>query len=166
MMPTIKRILFTTDLSPNSEYVFRYAINSAIKHDAKIIILYVIEAMSPTGQTLLSAYLDADFQGKLMTEYIEHSDDQIKESLQKFCQTELNDDPDAIDRIETIETCTGYPAEVILKKADEFDCDAIVMGNHGKGLISETFLGSVSKRVLRRTRKPVFIIPIPPETSA
>ena len=41
------------------------------------------------------------------------------------------------------------------------DCDAIVMGNHGKGIISQTFLGSVSKQVLRRTRKPVFIIPLP-----
>lgn len=163
MTPTIKRILYTTDLSPNSEYVFRYAINSAIKHDAKIIILYVIEAMPPTGQSLLSLYLGADFQGKQLSESIERSGDQIKERLQKFSQAELNDDPDAIDRIQAIETCVGYPAEVILKKVDEFDCDAIFMGNHGKGLISETFLGSVSKQVLRRTRKPVFIIPIPSE---
>jgi len=36
-----------------------------------------------------------------------------------------------------------------------------VLGNHGKGIIANTFLGSTSKRVLRRTRKPVFIIPLP-----
>jgi nucleotide-binding universal stress UspA family protein len=35
------------------------------------------------------------------------------------------------------------------------------MGTHGKGVLSQTFLGSVTKRVLRRTRKPVFIIPLP-----
>jgi len=35
------------------------------------------------------------------------------------------------------------------------------MGTHGKGLISHAFLGSTAKRVLRRTRKPVFIIPLP-----
>ena len=46
MIPNIKRILYTTDLSPNSEYAFRYAINSAIKHDAKIIILHVIEPIA------------------------------------------------------------------------------------------------------------------------
>jgi len=35
------------------------------------------------------------------------------------------------------------------------------MGTHGKGIISHTFLGSVAERVLRRIRKPVFIIPLP-----
>jgi nucleotide-binding universal stress UspA family protein len=35
------------------------------------------------------------------------------------------------------------------------------MGTHSKGVIANTFLGSVAKRVLRRTRKPVFVIPLP-----
>ena len=43
MIPKIKKILYTTDLSLNSAYVFRYALNSAIKHDAKIDILHVLE---------------------------------------------------------------------------------------------------------------------------
>lgn len=166
MIPKIKKILYTTDLSPNSEYVFRYAINSAMKHDAKIVILYVIEALSPTGQSLLSAYLNTDFQQKLLPKNVKDAHDQILKNLQKFCQTELQDDPGAIDRVETIKTCEGYPAEVILKEADKMNCDAIVMGNHGKGVISQTFLGSVSKRVLRRTKKPVFIIPLPTTTAA
>jgi nucleotide-binding universal stress UspA family protein len=34
------------------------------------------------------------------------------------------------------------------------------MGAHEKG-IAHTFLGTVAKRVLRRSRKPVFIIPLP-----
>ena len=37
MIPKIKKNLYATDLSPNSAYVFRYAVNSAIKHDADII---------------------------------------------------------------------------------------------------------------------------------
>jgi len=44
-LPKIKRILYTTDVSPNSAYVFRYAINPAKKHDASIIILHVVEEM-------------------------------------------------------------------------------------------------------------------------
>jgi nucleotide-binding universal stress UspA family protein len=35
------------------------------------------------------------------------------------------------------------------------------MGIHGKGLIRHAFSGSTAKRVLRRTRKPVFIVPLP-----
>jgi len=41
----------------------------------------------------------------------------------------------------------------------------IFMGTHGQGGVSRTFLGSMAKKVLRRTRKPVFIIPLPKEES-
>jgi nucleotide-binding universal stress UspA family protein len=57
--------------------------------------------------------------------------------------------------------CEGFPAEEILKKANELSCDAIIMGTHGKGMIRHAFLGSTTKRVLRRVKKPVFIIPLP-----
>ena len=60
-----------------------------------------------------------------------------------------------------MEVVEGYPAEQILSKVDELNCDAIVMGTHGKGYLSHTFLGSVAQKVLRRVQKPVFIIPLP-----
>ena len=66
-----------------------------------------------------------------------------------------------MDRIESIEICKGYPAQEILSKADTLNCDALIMGTHGKGIMGQTFLGSVTKKVLRRVRKPVFIIPLP-----
>jgi nucleotide-binding universal stress UspA family protein len=61
--------------------------------------------------------------------------------------------------------CEGYPAEEILRRAIKLNCDAIFMGTHGKGFLRQTFLGSVAKKVLRQTRKPVFIIPLPKEES-
>ena len=87
--------------------------------------------------------------------------DRIRDRLKLFCEKELKNDPDCAKRVESLEVLEGYPAEVILGKADELNCDMIVMGTHGKGILSQTFLGSVTKRVLRRTRKPVFIIPLP-----
>jgi len=58
MILKIKKILYATDLSPNSAYVFRYAINSAIKHDADIIILHVFERIPGTAAGMLDFYLD------------------------------------------------------------------------------------------------------------
>ena len=58
----------------------------------------------------------------------------------------------------------GYPMEEILKVANEERCDVIILGSHGKGFLKQTFLGSVSRRVLDRSRKPVLVIPLPPET--
>jgi nucleotide-binding universal stress UspA family protein len=57
----------------------------------------------------------------------------------------------------------GYPVEEILKAADDEDCEAIVLGTHGKGFLRQTFLGSVAGSVLQRSRKPVFVIPLPSE---
>ncbi len=153
MIPEIKKILYTTDLSPNSAYAFRYAINSAKKHDATIIILHVVEEIAPFFQ---KERLKAISEKKI-TEAM----DRIRNQLKIFCDRELKDDPECVDRVVSIEVCQGYPPEEILKKADELNCDVIVMGTHGKGVIRHSFLGSAAQKVLRRVRKPVFIIPLP-----
>jgi len=70
-------------------------------------------------------------------------------------------EPDLMKIIDAIDVKEGFAAEEILQTAEKLDCDAIVMGSHGKGILHNTFLGSTSKQVLRRTRLPVFNIPIP-----
>ena len=161
MIPKIKKILYATDLSDNSAHAFRYAINSALKHDAGIIILHVFELITTTNRFALDLYLDEDLRKKIFNERVSDTIDRIRKRLKIFCDKEFGGDTKLADRVESIEVCEGFPAEEILKKADEFNCDAIVMGTHGKGLISHAFLGRTTKRVLRRTRKPVFIIPLP-----
>ncbi len=161
MIPTINKILYATDLSDNSAYAFRYAINSASKHDAAIIILHVFELASMTNKAVMDLYLDEDFRNRIYTERIADTIDRIRKRLKIFCDKELNGDPKYSNKVDSIEVCEGFPAEEILKKADEFSCDAIVMGTHGKDVVRHAFLGSTAKRVLRRTRKPVFIIPLP-----
>ena len=161
MIPKIQKILYATDLSPNSAYAFRYAINSALKHDAKIIILHVFESLSPAISAQVGLYLDFEQRKKIFDDRVSETLDRIKKRLSSFSTKELKGYPNADDRVESVQICEGFPADMILAKADEFECDAIVMGTHGKGIINNTFLGSVAKRVLRRARKPMFIIPLP-----
>jgi len=153
MMPEIKRVLYTTDLSPNSAYVFRYAINSAKKHDADVIILHVVQEGAP--------FFEEERLKIISEKKVAEAMDQIKNRLKIFSKRELKDDPQIVDRMVSIEVCKGYPPEEILRKADELNCDVIVMGTHGKGIIRHSFLGSTAQRVLRRVRKPVFIVPLP-----
>jgi len=163
MIPKIQKILYATDLSENSAYAFRYAINSAKQHDASIIILHVLEKMPPFARALVDSQLGEEKRKEIFDEKVAETMERIRKRLQMFCDLELKDDPECVDKVESIEVCEGYPAEEILKKADQLNCDAIIMGTHGKGIINHTFLGSVAKRVLRRIRKPVFIIPLPRE---
>jgi nucleotide-binding universal stress UspA family protein len=53
----IKRILYATDLSYNSVNAFDYAINLAIKFDAEITILHVMDEIVGTSLNMVSLYL-------------------------------------------------------------------------------------------------------------
>jgi nucleotide-binding universal stress UspA family protein len=156
MIPQIKKILYATDLSKNSAYAFYYAVDMAKKHDAKIIFLHAIE---PIPASAYGTYTDKLERGEQ-----EASMEVIRNRLRNFCEkAEEKDNLACLALVSRIVVRVGYPVEEILKAADEEGCDVIVLGNHGKGFLQQTFLGSISRSVLDRTRKPVFIVPLPPE---
>ncbi len=92
MIPNIKKILYATDLSENSAYAFRYAINSALKHDAGIIILHVFELGSATKRSTLNLYLDEDVREKIFNENVSDTIDRIRRRLKAICDKEFNGD--------------------------------------------------------------------------
>ena len=164
MIPKIQKILYATDLSPNAVYALRYAMDSAIKHNADLIILHVFEKVDPAGNAWLDPYLYEERHQKIYNEHITETKDLIKKRLKAIRENELKElknNPELEDMTISIEICEGFPAEEILSSAEALNCDAIIMGTHSKGFIANTFLGSTAKRVLRRTRKPVFIVPLP-----
>jgi nucleotide-binding universal stress UspA family protein len=85
----------------------------------------------------------------------------IRERLRQFAERELKRDPKTLKKVVSIAVVYGNPAAEILRKAEEMNADVVILGTHGKGVISHAFLGSVSEQVLHRIRKPVYIIPLP-----
>jgi nucleotide-binding universal stress UspA family protein len=163
MIPRIQKILYATDLTKNSAYAFRYALNSAQKHDAQIYLLHVIEILPPSVEGLIGLYLDQDQLRKMSQARKEEQIQRIHTRLEEFARRELERGSETMNRVAQILVIEGDPASEILKKVDELNCDIVVMGSHGHGIIAHTFLGSIAERVLHRIRKPVFIIPIPEE---
>jgi nucleotide-binding universal stress UspA family protein len=168
MVPQIKKILYATDLTKNSTYVFYYAMDLARKHDARIIILHCIQTISPSQYA--HGWMTDDLFEVLQRDKDQEKEQdtvEIKKLLQQFCQNiETRIGPPCVDLVSEIIVKEGYPAEEILNTADTKECDVIVLGAHGKGSLKQTFLGSVAGSVLERTRKPVFIIPLPSEKSS
>jgi nucleotide-binding universal stress UspA family protein len=62
----------------------------------------------------------------------------------------------------------GDPAEEILRLARSRDVDLIVIGSRGLGAVKSAILGSVSKRVVRESDRPVVVVnervPVPLKT--
>ena len=161
MIPQIKKILYATDLSKNSSYAFLYAVDLAKKHDAKIVVLHAVEPIPPYAEVY--GAISKDFKKKQLEEMVTL----MKEHLAGFCKkVESQMGPPCVELVTNILVPTAYPPDAILETAEKEGCDVIVLGTHGKGFISYAFLGSVSKAVLHRTQKPVFIIPLPTEKTA
>jgi nucleotide-binding universal stress UspA family protein len=159
MIPEIKKILYATDLSKNSAYAFYYAVDIAQKRNAKIIILHVLEPVSP----LIRGFVGEDTVVKIQHQNIEEATGEINKRLKDFCRTVEKKVGPCLDLVSDILVHLGHPVNEILGVTEKEECDLIVLGTHGKGFLEHTFLGSVSRMVLDRTRKPVFIIPLPSE---
>ena len=74
---------------------------------------------------------------------------------------EVKDPKKHEERVSSILVHEGDAVDEILKAADRLKSDIIIMGAHGKGILSHTFLGTVPDKVLRRSRIPVLVVPIP-----
>jgi len=160
MIKKINTILYATDLSKNSAYAFRYAINSAEKHDAAIHILHAFEPFPFRTMDYMPPFKFETVREEAKKEL----SNEIKKRLEEFCQRELKDRPECLKRVASIQVVEGYPAAEILQKAAELNADMVIMGTHGKGALAHAFLGSMAEAVLNRIKIPVFIIPIPKET--
>jgi nucleotide-binding universal stress UspA family protein len=161
MIPQIKKILYATNLSKNSSYAFLYALDMARRFDARIIILHAIEPIRPylyaEGGAIVYNLLEREKEKEK-----ELDTEEMKSHLQGFCKkAEAQIGSPCVELISKILVPLGHPVVEILRVADEENCDAIVMGTHGKGFLKHTFLGSVAGSVLERTRKPIFVIPLP-----
>ena len=161
MIAKINKILYATDLSTNSAYAMRHALNSAQNHNAEIIILHVMEKLPNAMKKIIALHMHPENMDDLYKQSVDLIIKEIEKRAEIFRQKELGNDPELLKRITSIEVCEGSPAEEILKKADELGCDIIVMGSHGKGIIQGTFLGSTTRKVISGSRIPDCIIPLP-----
>ncbi len=158
MISQIKKILYATDLSKNSSYAFLFATDMARRHDARIVILHVIERIPSYAEVYTGDLYETEQKQQ------DETVDKIKQHLRGFCEkAETQIGSPCVELVSEILVPVGHPPEEILNAAEKEGCDVIVLGTHGKGFLAHTFLGSVSSAVLHRTRKPVFIIPLPSE---
>ena len=161
MLPNYNKILYATDLTPNSEFAFKHAILLARKSSAEVHILHVVPEVDASFRSYVTSMMG---EGKLEAFEAEHekqAHETITTKLDDFARRELSNHPEDYQNIKGIEVVHGDAVAEILKMADKLDADVIVMGTHGKGVLAHTFLGSVAEKVLQKSKRPVFVIPIP-----
>jgi len=161
MLPNYRNILYATDLTINSEYAFKHAVMLARTSQAKIYILHVVPEIDAGFRTYVSTIMGQGMLESFEEKQEEEARKDLTARLEQFIQNELADRPEDLKNIASIEVVHGHAVEKILMTADKMDADVIIMGTHGKGAITRAFLGSVAEQVLHKSKRPVFVIPIP-----
>ncbi len=159
MKTSISSILLTTDLSKNSTFALHHAVSLAQSTGARIHVLHAAEPMSEDARiTMRLFFQDDSAREKALHTRVQYIKDELAERQDAFWKTVPEPLQSVRQQIDSIEVVEGHPAEVILRRAKELDCDLIVLGAHSHGF-SHTFLGSVAKRVLRRANIPTLVVP-------
>lgn len=161
MLPTYQNILVATDLTPNSANAFRHAVMLARQHNANIHLMHVVAQVDTSMRSYLSSVLGQGRLEELEQKHEQEAYARLKKELTDFAEAELSDHPEDMKRFSGSEVAVGNPVICILAAADKLDADVIVMGTHSKRGLEHAFLGSVAEKVLQKSKRPVFVIPLP-----
>jgi nucleotide-binding universal stress UspA family protein len=151
----IKKILCPTDFSDQAYEALLAAADLAGDYSAELLVAHVVESLPP----LLGGGNDpvAQFQ-----ERCRQKEKEGKERLEQL----VNEGKPAEIKVSTL-IKIGHPAIQVLDWAEEYEADLIVIATHGQTGWRRALLGSVTERIIKLTRRPVWIIqPKPPDRSS
>ena len=158
MLPSLKTILYATDLGRHAPRVLRYALSIARSYGGSIVIVHAVEPLGPAARHMVELYT-----GQEGLEYVEKSrwpelERSLQEQLQLLCEAEGCTVGAGCGAILGIRVLPGRPDEVILREAARIAPDVIVMGSHGHSTVGEILLGSTAHRVSQRANVPVLLV--------
>lgn len=137
-----RRVLAAVDLSGQSRRVVESAVATAVACGSELRGLYVQDQLTP----LLAEAAVYDEE-----EMRRHAEGQLKQTLDAIAvPSEVRVD---------VEIREGQAGQEILRAAEDWDADLIVMGAHGFGFFNRLLLGSISTYVLRHGRRATLVVP-------
>lgn len=146
-MTPIKNILFPTDFSTYSMAAAEYAVERAIKYDATIHLLNVIEDFKPILAIRTFDLTQERIENELREQANREMDECIAQMKEKFGDVKI----EKVFRF-------GVSHAEIVKYAAETKMDLIVIATQGKTGLLHTLLGSVAEKVIRHSDCPVLVI--------
>ncbi len=170
-VPQIKKILFTTDLSQQTRHAFTFAVGLAHQYSATLTILYVMEDLPVSQSANLRAFIGSDRWNELQKSHEQQTQQiligkkregaLIREALADMITAAQKDDPENKLQPDEVVVTRGDTVDCICQEAEARQIDLIIMGYHPQGRLAEAIFGSVSRSVLRRSRAPVLLVPLP-----
>ena len=135
-----RHILIAHDGSEAARKAFGMATQLAVATGAKLSLLSV--ARPPE--------IGDDIETEAMVERSQEQFQQLHDTLRR--------EQEALGRTLDTEIYVGHPAEQILRYADDYQVDHIVIGHRGKSVLQRWLVGSVSRQVIDHARCSVTVV--------
>jgi nucleotide-binding universal stress UspA family protein len=139
----MKRIVIATDGSPSAQEAVGVGIELAAEEGAAVTFVHVL----PADEFVVAARI-----GHVPKAHRVDMDES------EIALHEAADAAEAAGLSYTLERISGDTVDEIVAVADSADADLIVIGSRGRGPITSTLLGSVSKGVLGESRRSVLVV--------
>lgn|SRR5699024_424368 len=148
-MQSVNKILVPTDFSGNAISAYKHALEIAKRFNATIDFVHIVPMLKYFSESLANMYGPIDMAGDIYPKAQERAIETMEELMETHFPKEYRGD---------VACQVGRkPSERICEIANNEGCDLIVMASKGK---HETHLlrGSVTDKVIRRSRIPVFSV--------
>lgn len=139
----IKRILIATDGSQAAQHAVEIGLELAKHEDAAVVLVHVVpltELAPMNGFGLVGhvPYEPTPSDAVMLAEAVAAAEREQVRAISKLLR--------------------GDAVSEILDTAEALDVDLIVVGSRGHGAIASAMLGSVSRGVLSRSKRPVLVV--------
>lgn len=146
------RILVPTGLSPNSDRAQVYALNLAKRLGAEVVLFHASrEALHPVLQTAFSVPVPPQGVTQMFEEHKELTWKQLKKEAAKLSKQGIKVTP-------VLDSKTLSSADAVLEVARAEKVSLIVMGTHGRSMVSGAFFGRTARGVVLGSRVPVITV--------
>ena len=146
-MDTIKKILVPLAFTDYSQGVFDCAVQVALKNNARLIVLSIINSRNiESVETIVAMGYDVDAE-----HYVEEIRRDRKQRLNKMADESKIDK----DRVKILFK-VGKPVDEILKTITKEMPDLVVMGTRGRTNLKNSVMGAVAGKVFKKS--PVNIL--------
>lgn len=139
------KILYPTDFSDVARKALAYIGHLKTAGAQEVVVVHVIDSRNFDA---LAGHMPLDF-ARLQKTWEEKATDEMNGVAGELRAEGYR----VTSRIET-----GIPFREILRVADEENVSVIVVGSHGKSNLADMFLGSVSEKIIRSSKKPVLVV--------
>lgn len=139
----IKKIIVPVDFSQQSEYALKTAASLALKHNAGILVVHMLElniSLNATPEVVNQEYT---------VFLIKTAEKRLNEFLDKPYLKDVKVTP-IIKHFKVFSELNEI--------AEKHEADLVVMGSHGSDGLKEIFVGSNAEKVVRHSHIPVLVV--------